>query len=160
MKEIWKDIQGYEGLYQVSSYGKIKNIKRNKIKKQTINDDGYCVIKLSKKNKKKVFLVHRIVAETFLNCNDFKYIDGEYIDEFNKKKLVINHKDENKINNNADNLEWCTNKYNIRYSLRKRKRKRSSIKIRLYNYMIENNMNDETIEIIMNFFKKRKESIK
>lgn len=154
MEEIWKDIPNYIGLYQASSLGRIKNIKRDKIKKLTINQDGYYFIKLSKNNKKKVFLVHRLIAETFLDYNNFKYCENDLGKVYNKNNLVINHKDENKLNNNINNLEWCTNAYNIKYSFSKAKRKRKSIKEKLYNYMIKNNIDKETINIIINFFEK------
>lgn len=150
MKEIWKNIPGYKDLYEISSNGKIKNVKRNKEKKLTINSDGYYIVKLSKENKKKVFLVHRLVAETFLDFNDYKCVkeDGKKI--FRKKDLVINHKDENKLNNCVDNLEWCTNKYNIKYSLKSRKKR--NIKKDLYEYMKMNNIDNNTINIVMDFF--------
>jgi hypothetical protein len=149
-EEIWKDIPKYEGLYQASNKGKIKNIKRNKIKKQTINKDGYYVVKLSKNNKKKVFLVHRLIAETFLDYQKFKYTEKDFNNVFDKKDLVINHKDENKLNNNVNNLEWCTNLYNVNYSSKKTKKR--NIKEDLYNYMIKNNINNDVINIIMNYF--------
>lgn len=104
MKEKWKNITDYEELYQVSNLGKIKNVKRNKIKKATLNKDGYYVVKLSKNNKKKVYLIHRLVAKEFIeNKNNYD---------------IVNHKDENKINNKAENLEWCTTKYNNNYGTR------------------------------------------
>lgn len=148
--EIWKDISNYEGLYQISNKGRIKNKKRNKIKKQTINKDGYCIIKLSKKNKKKVYLVHRLVAEEFLDYHLFKKVERESNVQFDRKHLVINHKDEDKTNNKVENLEWCTNLYNIEYSSHSKKRK--TIKEKLYSYMLENNIEEKTVNIIMNFF--------
>ena len=86
MVEIWKDIKGYEGLYQVSNIGRVRSLKRNntngKILKQCINKDGYLRVDLSKNNIKSTKRVHRLVAETFID-ND-------------KNLPVINHKDENK----------------------------------------------------------------
>lgn len=120
MKEIWKDIKGYEGLYQVSNLGFVKSfdrfvsngIKRGKILRNKVNDSGYVVIILvGYDNKKKSHYLHRIVAETFIP---------------NPQNLpVINHKDENKLNNHVSNLEWCTQKENINYG--------SSIKRRIEN---------------------------
>lgn len=108
--ETWKDITGYEGLYQVSNYGRIKSLKRKKwngngyhiiegkILKPTINNAGYYVVNLSKNGKKELVLVHRIVASEFLE---------------NENNLpVINHKDGNKLNNHVDNLEWTTYQHN------------------------------------------------
>ena len=118
MQEIWKDIKDYEGYYQVSNLGRIKSLKRIVkgrwkniiIKEKILNrkiENGYLRVQLSKNNISKIFLVHRLVAETFIpNPNNYK---------------EINHKDENTINNNVDNLEWCTHSYNINYGTRTQK---------------------------------------
>ena len=98
-KEIWKDIEGYEGLYQISNLGRIRKYI---ILRQFLSHKGYLTTQLSKENKSKTFLVHRLVAKTFI-----PKIDG---------KNQINHKDGNKINNKVENLEWCTQKENINYS--------------------------------------------
>lgn len=109
MNEIWKDIQGYEGLYQISNLGRVKSYRQWKrascpaeyILKNSIANNGYCQITLYKDRKKKKFLVHRLVAEAFIP---------------NPKNLPhINHKDENPSNNNVNNLEWCTPQYNNCY---------------------------------------------
>lgn len=120
MKEIWKDIPGYEELYQISSFGRVKNksnskTKKEKIKNLTLEKDGYYVVKLSKNNVKKRYFVHRLVAKTFLDEKEFKFIEGEDLTEVKKLYLVVNHKDKDKTNNRVDNLEWCTNRYNIKY---------------------------------------------
>lgn len=114
MKEIWKDIPEYEGLYQVSIFGKVRSLygwngtnyyRRNKILKPEIIK-GYLRVSLFKKNKCKKFMIHRLVAEAFLpNVNNLPY---------------INHKDENTKNNKVFNLEWCTHDYNVRYSQSKK----------------------------------------
>lgn len=96
--EIWKDIVGYEGLYQVSSYGKIKSILKNKLIYQEVGNVGYKVVALYKNNKRKKVTVHRIVAKAFIP---------------NLKNLPqVNHIDGNKLNNCVENLEWCDNRYN------------------------------------------------
>lgn len=110
MEEVWKDVVGYEGLYQVSNTGKIRGLDRlsscnqfvsGKIKEQRHDKDGYLKVTLCKDGNKKCHSVHRLVATAFIpNPNDFP---------------VINHKDENPQNNNVDNLEWCTVKYNTNY---------------------------------------------
>lgn len=109
MNEIWKDIKGYENLYQVSNLGRIKSFRQWKrascpdefILKNTIANNGYCQVTLYKNTKRKKFLVHRLVANAFIP---------------NPQNLPhINHKDENRTNNNADNLEWCTPLYNNCY---------------------------------------------
>ena len=117
--EIYKDIAGYEGYYQISNYGNVKSLKRKvnspyatrtvneKILKQRIDKYGYWTIVLRKFNKDKHFTVHRLVAMAFVeNPNNFP---------------CINHKDENKLNNYYENLEWCTVNYNNKYNLRQEK---------------------------------------
>lgn len=103
--EIWKDIKGYEGLYQVSNLGNIKSLFRyKKILKPTKNTLGYLKVSLYKDKKIKVMSVHRLVAEAFLeNTNNF---------------TDINHKDGNKTNNKVENLEWCTRQQNILHRFR------------------------------------------
>ena len=99
MNEIWKDIAKYEGIYQVSSLGRIKSLLygKEKILKTRKSKQGYELINL----KGKTHRVHTLVANAFLqNPNNFK---------------EINHKDENKCNNKAENLEWCSRKYNCNY---------------------------------------------
>lgn len=112
MQEIWKDIEGYEGKYQISNFGRVKSlvfrnnkylIYREKILKPNIGKDGYVRIGLRDKNKKtKTYLVHRLVAQAFIS-------------DYNNS-LVVNHKDENKSNNNVLNLEWTTIRENNQYS--------------------------------------------
>ena len=106
MKEIWKDIKGYEGLYQISNFGYIKSLHysggtKQKIMKFGKDKDGYLQIILTKNKKHKVYKVHRLVAQTFIPNPD--------------NLPQINHRDENKQNNNVNNLEWCSNKYNSNY---------------------------------------------
>lgn len=105
MIEIWKDIKDYEGLYQVSTMGRVRSLKRNntggKILKQCTDKHGYLRVDLSKNSVKNTKRVHRLVAETFID-ND-------------KNLPLINHKDENKKNNKVSNLEFCTCQYNSTY---------------------------------------------
>lgn len=116
--EEWKEIEGYEGLYEVSNLGRVRSIDRvlmqpnkwgfissnyykGKILSPKITKCGYCSINLSKDNKAKMVTVHRLVAKAFIpNPDNLPY---------------VNHKDEVKSNNQAENLEWCTPKYNINY---------------------------------------------
>lgn len=119
MEEIWRDIKGYEGLYQVSSYGNVRTLNYRmkkgvvRIMKQQIVKGGYHTVELSNKDrsiKRKIFLVHRLVAQAFPEiCG--KMFDG----------CEVNHKDENPDNNNANNLETCTTLYNNRYGNRIKK---------------------------------------
>ena len=110
MEEVWKDIVGYEGKYQVSNLGRVKSLNyRGNTNKEVImtitkNKNGYLKIGLSKNNKRKNYLIHRLVAQAFID-NPNKY------DE-------VNHKDEDKSNNRVENLEWCTHKENCYYGTR------------------------------------------
>ena len=102
MKGIWKDIEGYEGLYQVSNMGRVRSLTRNNIiLKKTITNRGYERVPLYKNKKSKLFRVHRLVANAFIPNPD--------------NLPQVNHKDENKLNNCVDNLEWCTQEYNQNY---------------------------------------------
>ena len=106
MKEEWKDIKGYEGRYQISNYGNIKSFKNGigRILKPVRHKHGYMWVSLCDGKTIKPFLVHRIVAETFIpNPNNLK---------------TVNHKDENKENNNVDNLEWMSLYDNLHYGTR------------------------------------------
>ena len=98
MQEVWKDIEGYEGYYQVSNLGRVKQIKFNRLLKLCCDNYGYLIVVLSKNGIHRTRTVHRLVAETFIP-NESNYPQ-------------VNHKDENKTNNNVTNLECCDNKYN------------------------------------------------
>ena len=101
METIWKDVKGYEGLYQVSNDGIIKNCRTGLIKSSRDNGHGYLQIDLSKDGKVKTFYVHRLVAEAFIP---------------NPLNLPeVNHKSENKQDNRVENLEYCDHKYNMNY---------------------------------------------
>lgn len=94
MKEVWKDVKGYEGLYKVSNLGNIYSVYSKRNKAICLSKRGYLRVELWKNNKGTKYMVHRLVAEAFVE------------NTFNKPQ--INHIDENKTNNRADNLEWCT----------------------------------------------------
>lgn len=100
----WKAIEGYEGLYEVSNTGEIRNAK-GKTKKSSLKkgvNTNYKEISLWKDGKNKRFLVHRLVAKAFIpNPNNYP---------------IINHKDENGTNNCVENLEWCNHRYNAKYN--------------------------------------------
>lgn len=110
MEEVWKDIDGYEGLYKISNLGRIKSLKKGKeiILKPRKDKDGYLQVGLWKNGNKKQKTVHRLVALHFIPNNDLF-------------KTEINHKDENKENNNLNNLEWTDHITNINYGNRNKK---------------------------------------
>ena len=107
MQEEWRDVVDYEGLYKVSNFGKVHNLITGTITESKAV--GYQMTQLKKDNIKKSISIHRLVAKAFIpNPNNYD---------------IVNHKDETKNNNRADNLEWCDEKYNANYgTLQERKR--------------------------------------
>lgn len=102
MNEEWRDIEGYKGCYQVSSAGKVRSIRYGlKVLKQRIKKTGYVDVNFSVNGVRKVFLVHRLVAETFLG---------------KPKNKEVNHIDGNKLNNRLENLNWVTHSENIKHA--------------------------------------------
>lgn len=118
MKEEWRDIDGYEGLYQVSTWGRVKSLKYNhqnveRLLKPLGGSKGYLHVCLWKNGQVKQVMIHRIVANAFIH---------------NPQGLPqINHKDENKQNNEVSNLEWCTVKYNLNYGTHNQRVSQSNI---------------------------------
>lgn len=106
MEEVWKDVKGYEGLYEVSNLGRIKSSQRSGtpggIRKLNKNKYGYVYVMLNKSNKKKNHTVHRLVGLAFIPL-----VDG---------KELINHIDGNKSNNNLKNLEWVNHSENRKHA--------------------------------------------
>ena len=108
--EIWKDIEGYDGYYQISNLGRVKSLGRlmcrgyvfrmckDTIRKITVKKDGYAEINLSIENKSTHFRVHRLVALTFINNP--------------KNKSEVNHINSNRLDNNVTNLEWTSKSEN------------------------------------------------
>ena len=98
MKEEWKDIPKYEGIYMISDLGNIKSLYTNKILKPSTDKFGYTRFSATKDKKQKTLRTHRLVAEIFIpNPNNLSQ---------------VNHKDGNKLNNTVSNLEWCTDSEN------------------------------------------------
>lgn len=136
--EVYKDIEGYEGQYQVSNLGNVRSldreckgnkcvfIKKGKILSPKTHKNGYLIVGLCKDSKMKMYYIHRLVAEAFIpNPNNLP---------------IINHKDEDKTNNNLINLEWCDKSYNALYgSCPQRKRDKIKGKKRIY-YKINNKL--------------------
>ena len=111
MVEIYKDIEGYEQLYQISNQGTVKsfgngnsNNSKERILKPAKDKDGYLYVCLSKQGKRKYYRVHRLVCQAFIsNPNNLSF---------------VNHRNEIKTDNRASNLEWCDCSYNINYGTR------------------------------------------
>jgi len=111
MEEVWKDVAGYEGLYQVSNKGNVKSLERmvpyahgmrtifEKVMKPELNADGYLRLKLVKDGVRKNKKIHRLVAEAFIPNSE--------------AKQCINHIDGNKMNNSVENLEWVSYSENM-----------------------------------------------
>ena len=107
---VWRSPPDYEGLYMVSDSGLVKSLISDKILKPNHMNNGYLSVELFKDKKSKRILIHRLVAQTFIeNPNNFP---------------CVNHIDENKHNNNVNNLEWCTRSYNINYGTANERRRR------------------------------------
>jgi hypothetical protein len=113
--EVWKDIAGYEGLYQVSNMGRVKTmarlhredrpyVKKERVMKPPVNSVGYPQVALYKNKKGVIHSVHKLVATAFI--------------ERLPEHQVVNHKDGNKQNNLVSNLEWCTYSHNHRHAIR------------------------------------------
>ena len=126
MIEVWKEIRGYEGMYECSNHGNIRSLTRTIIRNtgiaerkngrvlaQSKNKNGYLQVALWKNGKRKVAYVHRIVADTFLETDD--------------ERTYVNHKDGNRLNNRVDNLEWVTASENELHSYNKLKRKINTV---------------------------------
>lgn len=138
---MWKDITGFEGLYQVSDKGEVKRLEsykkhsrsgelfklKERILKQSKDKDGYLLVGLKDVNgKMKSYRVHRLVAQAFIpNTNNLEQ---------------VNHIDENKLNNEVSNLEWCSSKYNVNFGLRTTKQVESQSKqvVQMLNNQIIN----------------------
>lgn len=105
--EKWKPVKGYEGMYEVSNLGNVRSLYKGIVRKPNLINSGYFTVRLAKGGKQKTHLIHRLVAEAFLEkppgCDE------------------VNHKDYNKLNNRADNLEWITHQSNCDYSAMRRR---------------------------------------
>ena len=138
--EQWKDIEGFDGRYQISNLGRVKSCSRlirvshrgyvgyrktqEKIMKPCTMRNGYQYIEFHKNGEQSREFVHRLVARAFIpNLNNLPF---------------VNHKDENPSNNNVDNLEWCTSKYNCNYGNRNAKISKSRKGMKFTDEHIEN----------------------
>ena len=136
--ELWKDIEGFEGLYQVSTWSRVRSMDRlviykngvkrffeSEILKPSYDKGGYLRVGLTKDKKQTHHFLHRLVAIAFIpNPNNYPQ---------------VNHKDENPKNPKVENLEWCTDKYNKNYgtAIKRRVEKRSK---KVYQYDLQGNL--------------------
>ena len=113
VEEVWKDINGFEGRYQISNFGRVKSLGHNDrlnrrfkeiVLKQAINAGGYRCVRIYKDGLNYTKKIHRLVSEAFIPT-----VPG---------KTIINHKDGNKLNNSIENLEWCTYGENMSHAIR------------------------------------------
>ena len=118
-QEQWRDVDGYDGMYQVSDLGRVRSLKFGKVRvlRPQKDNGGYLSVHFYKDSIAKYFLVHRLVAQAFIPNSD-------------ESKTQINHRNEDKTENKVSNLEWCTPKYNANYNdvqFRKKNSKRRKI---------------------------------
>lgn len=134
--ERWKDIDGFDGLYKISDYGRVISYKQCKPRFMKTQDDGhgYRRLRLRKNGKYMYAYIHRLVAEAFI-INENKYD-------------VVNHKDENKCNNYYGNLEWCDREYNLNYGT-SRKRAIENTRRKVIQYSLDYNFIKEWDSIVM-----------
>ena len=132
--ETWKDVKDFENIYQISNKGNIRALNYNNkkgcvqnLKVDVSKQNGYCYIRLCNGNTNKHFRVHRLVAEAFIPNPD--------------NLPQVNHKDENKQNNCVDNLEWCSQQYNMNYGTRIKRgsqnRKKGLLQLDLHNNILQ-----------------------
>lgn len=113
MKEVWKEIEGYEGFYEISNLGNVRSVggqigtslRKPRVLAQSSTKDGYKKVRLQRNEKDKTVQVHRLVAEYFID-NPHNYD-------------TVNHKDGDKTNNKVENLEWCNRSYQMYHAYEK-----------------------------------------
>lgn len=143
MMEEWRAVPGYEGLYEVSNMGNVRNVRRNTLLRLSKTNYGYIRVGLCKNGISTGFQVHRLVAQAFIPNPD--------------NLPQINHLDEDKTNNNVDNLEWCTAKYNINYGTARIR----SINTKIKNgYVNEENVGLSEEEYSKKYYEENREKIR
>lgn len=117
MQEVWKQVslKPFTSIYQVSNMGRVKGTNGKVLKQQSNKTTGYLTVMLYNKGYRKNVTVHRLVASAFIDNNNPDLL------------TMVNHRDENKHNNRVDNLEWCTQKYNMNYGTLKERQSRSRL---------------------------------
>lgn len=138
--EVWKPVVGYEGRYEVSTKGRVRSLLTGKIMAQRLRR-GYYSTGLFKDGKQIGFSIHRLVATSFIP---------------NPTNLpVINHKDENKLNNNVENLEWCTVAYNNTYgtAIERRRENHSGEKHKMFGKHLPKEWREKVCKPLKEYYK-------
>ena len=134
--EKWKDIDGYDGMYQVSDLGRVRSLKFGKVRMLRARKDGkgYLQVDLCKDGKQKWYKVHRLVAQAFIPNTD-------------SSKTIINHRNSIRDCNRVENLEWCDYRYNNTYNdiHHRRITKRDKVK-ELYDQNLNSKQNIEVLK--------------
>lgn len=104
--EVFKDIKGFQGRYEISNLGNVRNTTTKQLLHPRPNKEGYLRIGLRKKGSRKIYtyFIHRLVATAFIYNDDIQ------------SKIQVNHIDNDRANNSSENLEWCTPSYNTKQS--------------------------------------------
>ena len=135
--EKWKDIEGYDGVYQVSDLGRVRSLKygKERILKGNVLPSGYIQVGLHKNGRTKMKYIHRLVANAFITNDD-------------SSKNQVNHINECKQNNRVNNLEYCTPQYNLTYNDLHHRRKQYNCKHRKLKGLYDHNLDyAENLEI-------------
>lgn len=132
MHEIWKDIEEYEGIYQVSNLGRVKSSYTNSILKGCKTSNGYIKVNLYKNGIVSTKTIHRLVAQAFISNSE--------------NKSQVNHIDENKTNNVISNLEWSTAKENNNHGTRNERAAKAISKTKSIPIIATNIKTDESTE--------------
>ena len=136
-QERWKDIDGYDGMYQVSDLGRVRSLKfgKTRLLRPGKTKDCYFIVQLWRNGQGKVLLVHRLVAQAFIPNDD-------------ETKIYINHRDECKQNNKVSNLEWCTAQYNLTYNdIHHRRKSRKPVRDKIKDLYDKNLSIDENLKV-------------
>ena len=158
-EEIWRPVVGYEGLYEVSSYGRVRSMDRyvksksnsyrlikGKVLSLLKGECGYLQVNLYYNRKIYIKYVHRLVAQAFLPNTD--------------NLTEVNHKDEDKTNNSVENLEWCTRKYNCNYGTRNIRIRETAIKNGYWTGLSKEDYYKKRLENNKDYHKKWRENNK
>ena len=143
MMEEWRAVPGYEGLYEVSNKGNVRNVRRNTLLRLSKDCYGYIQVSLYKNGRRTGLRVHRLVTEAFLPNPD--------------NLPEVNHKDEDKTNNRVENLEWCDHKYNMNYGTRNIRAKETAIKNGYWSSLSKEEKEERKKEYLHKYYQDHKE---